>query len=71
MSLDGYYLGSDGHNAFFGYAAIGLSASYPITDNWSLIGGVEYHYLFADNIEDLNSDSDYKVVGRIGVAFAY
>jgi hypothetical protein len=71
MSLDGYYLGADGHNAFFGYASIGLSASYPITDHWSVVGGVEYHHLFADNIEDLNSDSDYKVVGRIGVAFEY
>ena len=70
-SLDGYYLSSDGENAFFGYAAIGLSAAYPLNDNWSVIGGVEYHHLFADNIEDLNSDSDYKVVGRIGVAFEY
>ena len=70
-SLDGYYLGSDGHNAFFGYASVGLSASYALTDNWFVVGGVEYHHLFADNIEDINSDSDYKVVGRIGVAFEY
>jgi hypothetical protein len=70
-SLDGYYLGPDGDNSFFGYAAIGLSASYPLNDNWSVVGGVEYHHLFADNIEDLNSDSHYKVVGRIGVAFEY
>jgi hypothetical protein len=70
-SLDGYYFGSDGHNSFFGYAAIGLSASYPIAEHWSLKGGVEYHHLFADNLQDINSDSDYKIVGRIGVAFEY
>ena len=70
-SLDGYYLGPDGDNSFFGYASIGLSASYALTDNWFVVGGVEYHHLFADNIEDINSDSDYKVVGRIGVAFEY
>ena len=70
-SLDGYYTGSDGHNAFFGYAAIGLNASYPVTDNWSIVGAVEYHHLFADNIEAINDGEDYKVVGKIGVAFAY
>ena len=70
-SLDGFYTDSRGHNEFFGYVSVGLSASYPLTENWSLVGGVEYMQLLADSVEEANDGTDYKVVGRFGVAFAY
>lgn len=70
-SLDGFYQDSDGHNEFFGFASIGLSATFALTDYLSLEAGVDYYQLLADSVEEMNSGGDYKVVGRFGVAFTY
>jgi hypothetical protein len=70
-SLDGFYTDSDGGNAFFGYASAGLWAEYTFVEHWKVYAAVEYLHLFADSVEEANSGDDYKVVGRIGLAFDY
>ena len=71
MSLDGYYQGGDGHNAFFGYGSAGARPAYQLNENWSVYAGVEYVHLFADSAEAANSGDDGKVIGVVGVSFTY
>jgi hypothetical protein len=85
MSPDHYYLDSDGHNEFFGYLSIGVTASIPLPlpakyGAWSLTGGLTYLQLLADNVQELNDHpskggqgdgEEYKVIGKLGVSFVY
>ena len=76
MSLDDFYVESDGDNSLFGYGSIGVAASLPlpIPSNygaWSLTGRLDYMQLFADSTEIVNNDESYQVIGRVGVSFTY
>jgi hypothetical protein len=77
MSLDDYYLDSDGDNEFFGYASIGATASIPLPmpaqyGAWSLAGGVEYIHLFADSAELANDGGEnYELIGTLGLSIRY
>jgi hypothetical protein len=85
MSPDHYYLDSDGHNEFFGYLSVGLTASVPLPlpakyGAWALTGSVTYLQLLADNVQQLNDNpsdggqgdgEEYKIIGKVGVSFSY
>ena len=77
LSLDDYYLDSDGDNEFLGYGSISVLASIPLPlgekyGAWTLTGGIEYIQLFADGLEAVNDGgTDYELLGKVGVSFAY
>jgi len=76
MSLDDYYLQSDGSNSFFGYGSISLLGSIPLPiparyGAWTLTAGVQYLYLFADSAEAANNGENDQWIGKVGVAFSY
>jgi hypothetical protein len=77
MSVDDYYLDDDGDNEFLGYASVGAFASLPLPFGsdygaWTLTGGVQYIQLFADSAEAVNDGgTDYELLGKVGVSFAY
>ncbi len=77
LSPDGYYIDSSGHNDFFGYASIGLTASYTLPvpakfGSWSIVGGVQYIYLFADSAQNANDGgTNDELLGKVGLAFSY
>jgi hypothetical protein len=71
MSPDSYYVKSDGQNAFWGYGSVGIKGVYQITEHWNIHAEADYLYLFADNLQATNGDSDYAVIGSIGVGFSY
>ena len=75
-SLDGYYVGGDGHNDFFGYVGTGIHAKYQLNQNWDIHGGVDYTYDLSGGITDYNHDysgggSRHNFVGFIGVGFSF
>src|SRR5688572_625873 len=77
LSLDDYYLDSDGGNETFGYGTISLLGSIPLPipsryGAWSLTGGVQYIQLFADSAEAVNDGGEnYEIIGKVGISFAY
>jgi hypothetical protein len=75
MSLDDYYVDSDGDNAVFGYAQVGVETSFALTSGkygtWSLNLGGYYQYLIADSAEAANHDESNVFWGKAGVSFSY
>jgi hypothetical protein len=77
LSLDDYYLDDGGDNETFGYGAIGAFASLPLGEAgrfgaWTLTGGVQYIYLFADSAEAANDGGENdEILGKVGVSFTY
>jgi hypothetical protein len=75
MSLKDYYFDNAGDDEFLGYGSIALAASMPLASgnygDWTLNASVTYLHLFADNLEALNNGDDGKVIGKLGVSFAY
>ena len=77
LSIDDYYLDSDGDNELLGYASVGAFASIPLGEAgkygaWTLTGGIQYIQLFADSVEVVNDNgTDYELLGKVGVSFAY
>ena len=77
LSVDDYYLDSEGDNELFGYGSVGLMASLPLKlpakyGSWSVTGGVQYIQLFADSAEAANDGgTDYEVLGKVGLSFTY
>ncbi len=76
MSLDDFYIESDGDNALFGYGSIGVAAQLPLPipsdyGSWSLTGSVTYLQLFADSTEIVNNDESNYFIGKVGVSFSY
>lgn len=75
LSLDDYYLDSNGDEDFFGYVETGIDASIPLGvparyGAWSLNGGV--HLLFlGDAAETVNNGDDFEVVGHLGLSISY
>jgi len=69
-SLDRYYTNSDGRNDFFGFASIGIEATYKLSENWYLRGGVEYLYLFSDSLVDANGGDRNAFIGTIGIGLS-
>jgi hypothetical protein len=76
-SIDDYYLDDDGDNTFLGYVSVGAFASIPLGEPgkfgaWTLTGGIQYIQLFADSAENANDGgTDYELLGKVGVSFAY
>lgn len=78
MSLDDYYVDSDGDNEFFGYVQVGVQTSFSLESlipakygNWSLNVGGYYQHLFADSAEAANHDESNVFWGKVGVSFSY
>ena len=77
LSVDDYYLDDTGDNETLGYGSVGLFASVPLPvgekyGSWTLTGGVQYIYLFADSAELTNDGGDNdEILGKVGVSFAY
>lgn len=78
LSVDRYYLDSDGDNEFFGYIQGGVAVSLPITGiparygAWNLVGGVNYIQMLADSVELANDGGEeYELQGIIGVSMTY
>ena len=78
MSLDDYYVDSDGDNEFFGYLQVGVATSISLESlipakygAWSLDLGGYYQYLFADSVEVANNDSEHVFWGKVGISFTY
>jgi hypothetical protein len=77
LSLDDYYLDSDGDNETFGYGSIGVATSIPLAmpakyGAWSINAGVEYIHLFADSAELSNDGgTDYELIGTLGLSIRY
>jgi hypothetical protein len=75
LSLKDYYLDAD--EEFFGFVSVGGVASVPLAfipsdyGAWNLTGSVTLYWLGADGLQALNSDDEFDIVGKIGVAFAY
>ena len=78
LSVEDYYLDSDGDNELFGYIQGGVAVSLPITGiparygSWNLVGGVNYIHMLADSVEIANDGGeDYEVQGTIGLSMTY
>jgi hypothetical protein len=76
LSLDDFYVDSDGDNSFFGYGSIGVAAQMPLPipsdyGSWSLKASVTYLQLFADSVEIVNNGESNQVIGTVGVSFTY
>lgn len=78
MSLDDYYLDSDGSNAFFGYLQVGAAVSVPLDfipakyGTWSATGGINYIHMLADSTELANDGgTDYELQGVVGISMTY
>lgn len=77
MSPDGYYLGSDAHNAFFGYFSVGTTFSMPLDvpakyGSWTANVGLNYIQMLADSTELSNDGgTDYELQGFVGVSMSY
>ena len=78
LSVEDYYLDSDGDNELFGYIQGGVAVSLPITGiparygSWNLVGGVNYIHMLADSTEIANDGgTDYEVQGTIGISMTY
>lgn len=77
LSIDDYYVDDDGDNELLGYGSIGAFASLPLGEAgrygaWTLTGGVQYIYLFADSAEAANDGGENdELLGKVGVSFTY
>ncbi len=78
MSPDGYYVGSDGHNSFFGYYSVGATLGMPLDvvptkyGTWTANVGVNYIQMLADSTELSNDGgTDYELQGFVGVSMSY
>lgn len=78
MSVDDYYVDSDGDEETIGYWSVGLNAAVPLEflnqatgGQWELNVGVNYYYLQAQSAQDSNHDRDDRVVGSVGLGFAF
>lgn len=77
MSIDDYYVDSNGSNEFFGYFSVGAGFSAPLAvparwGKWALTGGVEYIYVAADSAEIANDGGEnYELIGKLGLSIAY
>lgn len=76
LSLDDYYVDSDGDNTLFGYLSVGVTTSFPLPvpekwGAWNVNVGGYYQYLFADSAEATNNDSEHVFYGTIGMSFVY
>ncbi|MFP4144659.1 MAG: TorF family putative porin [Phycisphaeraceae bacterium] len=75
LSLDDYYENPAGEDDTFGFVQVGLAASMPLDENWSLGGGVYGLYL-GDTARDISADfgtgdDDTAVFGTVGVSVAF
>ena len=75
-SLDTFYTGAGGHNAFWGFAQAGVKASVPVSvdkkwGEWTLSAEVDYVYLFANSVRAANTgdDDDVVLVGSLTYSF--
>ena len=76
MSLDDFYVESDGDNSLFGYGSIGVAAQMPLPipsdyGSWSLKASVTYLHLFADSAEIVNNGESNQFSGAVSVSFTY
>jgi uncharacterized protein (TIGR02001 family) len=71
MTPDEYYTKSNGDGYCFGYLSGGITATWAFNDAWALEVGGDYIQMLADSTEEANDGDQYKLVGRIGVKFAY
>lgn len=77
VSLNDYFLESDGGNSFFGYLSASAVATVPLSSipakygSWTLSAGVEYLHLFADSLDLANNDEDNQFIGTVGLSIAY
>ena len=76
MSIEDYYLDSDGDDTFFGYTQVGVVASLPLPlpakyGSWSLNAGVHWLHLCADSVQSANDDDEDEILGSVGVSFSY
>lgn len=76
MSVEDYFVDSDGDNDAFGFASVGLAASYALPvparfGAWSLNGGVYYYLLDNDGLEAANENDDSAVMAKVGLSFVY
>jgi hypothetical protein len=75
LSLDEYYVDSNGDDETFGYVDLGVTAGLPLPvstryGEWSLSGGVHLLYL-GDATSDINGDDDLEVFGILGVSVSF
>jgi len=75
FSLNNYYEGANGENDTFGFANAGAQVSVPLNPGatggaWALRAGVQCLFL-GDAARSLNDDSDFEVIGSVGIAFDY
>lgn len=72
LSLSDYYQGADGEDETFGFASIGVKASYalPIDDKWGswTVYGSATGVLLGDSTQDFNDDED--TVGILSCGFS-
>jgi len=71
LTPDEYYTDSSGDGEVFGYWAVGLTGTYAVNDNWSLLAGIDYVQLTADSTEASNHGDDHQIVGRFAVKFSH
>ena len=75
LSAEDYFEDGDGDDDTFGYLDIGIEGSLPLavpadSGVWSLTAGVHFLYL-GDNLEQINNDDDFEVIGTLGVSMEY
>lgn len=75
LSLSDYYQGSDGEDETFGYASIGIKASYaiPLDDKWGswTVYGSATGVLLGDSTQDFNDDEDTVGILSAGVSLSF
>lgn len=70
-SLDGFYTGSDGHNALFGFVSFGFKAGYQLNEHLSLNASVFYQRLWAESVVAANDGAHDVVIGTVGLGFEF
>lgn len=70
LSPDEYYTDSDGDGEWIGFLMAGVHATYALTDNLSLLAGLEYWNLHADSTQESNGGSENQCVALIGIQFS-
>lgn len=78
LSGDDYYLDSDGDNEVLGYLSVGANVTYPLTfipakyGSFSVTGGVNWIFLFADSAELANDGgTDDEIQGYVTLGWSY
>ncbi len=75
LSGDDYYEGDndgdgDFNDSFFGYAEVGMSLSYDLTDRINVYGGV--HVIFLGSTpQDINDSGSDEVIGKFGISYSF